>query len=78
VVLDKPTRDGETELHLLTNVPAKDAKAKVIADLYRRRWTIEIDHLHYDRNDTLYQPERAGYRGGSRVAGAGTVVSQAA
>ena len=41
VVLDKPTRDGDNELHLLTNVPAKDAKAKTIADLYRRRWTIE-------------------------------------
>ena len=41
VVLDQPTRDGDTELHLLTNVPAKDARAKVIADLYRRRWTIE-------------------------------------
>src|SRR4051812_11862896 len=41
VLLDQPTRDGETELHLLTNVPAKDAKAKVIADLYRKRWTIE-------------------------------------
>jgi len=26
VLLDKPTRDGETELHLLTNVPAKDAR----------------------------------------------------
>jgi Transposase DDE domain len=47
VVLDKPTRDGETELHLLTNVPVKDAKAKVIADLYRRRWTLEISHRHY-------------------------------
>jgi IS4 transposase len=41
VLLDRPTRDGDTELHLLTNVPAKDARAKVIADLYRRRWTIE-------------------------------------
>ena len=41
VVLDQPTRDGDTEIHLLTNVPAKDARAKVIADLYRRRWTIE-------------------------------------
>jgi IS4 transposase len=41
VVLDKPTRDGETEIHLLTTVPAKDADAKVIADLYRQRWTIE-------------------------------------
>jgi IS4 transposase len=41
VLLDQPTRDGETELHILTNVPAKDARAEVIADLYRRRWTIE-------------------------------------
>jgi hypothetical protein len=41
VLLDQPTRDGETELHILTNVPARDARAKAIADLYRRRWTIE-------------------------------------
>jgi IS4 transposase len=41
VLLDQPTRDGDRELHLLTNVPAKDARARVIADLYRRRWTIE-------------------------------------
>jgi IS4 transposase len=41
VLLDQPTRDGETELHLLANVPVKDAHAKVIAGLYRRRWTIE-------------------------------------
>jgi IS4 transposase len=41
VLLDRPTRDGETELHLLTNLPAKDARARAIADLYRRRWTIE-------------------------------------
>jgi len=33
VVLDKPTRDGDKEIHLLTNVPAKDARAKVIAEL---------------------------------------------
>ena len=41
VVLDQPTRDGDTEIHLLTNVPAQDAHARVIADLYRKRWTIE-------------------------------------
>src|SRR4051812_8806877 len=41
VVLDKPTRDGDTEIHLLTDVPARDAGAKVVAGLYRRRWTIE-------------------------------------
>jgi len=41
VVLDKPTRDGDTEIHLLTNLPRKDAGARVIADLYRKRWLIE-------------------------------------
>lgn len=41
VLLDQPTRDGETELHILTNVPVQDARAKVIAELYRGRWTIE-------------------------------------
>jgi IS4 transposase len=41
VVLDKPTRDGDPEIHLLTNLPRRDAPAKVIAELYRRRWTIE-------------------------------------
>ena len=41
VVLDKPTRDGDGEIHMLTNVPVKHASARVVADLYRRRWTIE-------------------------------------
>jgi IS4 transposase len=41
VVLDKPTRDGDTEIHLLTNLPVKGAHAGLIANLYRRRWTIE-------------------------------------
>jgi IS4 transposase len=41
VVLDQPTRDGDKEIHLLTNVPAKDARAKMIAELYRKRWLIE-------------------------------------
>ncbi len=41
VVLDKPTRDGDTEIHVLTNLPVEHADAGVVADLYRRRWTIE-------------------------------------
>jgi IS4 transposase len=41
VVLDTPTRDGDSAIHLLTNLPAKDAKARTIAELYRKRWTIE-------------------------------------
>lgn len=40
VVLDEPTRDGETEVHVLTNLPPKQT-APVVAQLYRRRWTIE-------------------------------------
>ena len=31
VVLDKPTRDGDTEIHVLTNLPREDASAQVIA-----------------------------------------------
>ena len=41
VVLNQPTREGDVEIHILTNVPPKDADAIVIANLYRKRWTIE-------------------------------------
>ncbi len=41
VRLDTPTRDGDTELAILTNVPESDASAVVIAQLYRKRWTLE-------------------------------------
>lgn len=41
VVLDEPTRDGDTEIHILTDLPPEQATAVVIAELYRRRWTIE-------------------------------------
>lgn len=41
VVLDKPTRDGDREIHLLTNLPETDADAVRVAELYRKRWTIE-------------------------------------
>lgn len=40
LALDAPTGDGETEIHLLTNLPARVAAATV-AGLYRGRWTIE-------------------------------------
>src|SRR5512135_2168820 len=64
VLLDQPTRDGETELHLLTNVPAKDARAKVIADLYRRRRTIatafqELEATLQGEVNTLGYPKSA-------------------
>ena len=40
VRLDKPTRDGDMEVHMLTNLAA-DISAKTIANLYLQRWTIE-------------------------------------
>ena len=39
--LDEPTRDGETELALLTNLPPEAADARRVAEVYRKRWTIE-------------------------------------
>jgi hypothetical protein len=41
VELDQATRDGDWELHLLSNVPDSDADALTLANLYRKRWTIE-------------------------------------
>jgi IS4 transposase len=41
VELDKPTRDGETEVHVLTNLSSEMADALTVADLYRKRWTVE-------------------------------------
>lgn len=41
VVLDEPTRDGDTEIHILTNLRVRVASAARVADLYRQRWTIE-------------------------------------
>lgn len=41
IELFEPTRDGDTEMVLLTNVPARRGKATVLADLYRRRWRLE-------------------------------------
>jgi Transposase DDE domain len=41
VELDQPTRDGDTEIHILTNIPEGDADALAIAEAYHGRWTIE-------------------------------------
>lgn len=39
--LDTPTRDGETEIALLSNLPPAAARAAQIGSVYRKRWTIE-------------------------------------
>ena len=64
IVLDKPNKDGETELHILTNLPKKAASAVRIAELYADRWTIETgfqqltDDLRCEI-DTLGYPKAA-------------------
>jgi IS4 transposase len=62
LVLDQPTEDGETEVFLLSDVPAAHADGRLLATTYRRRWTVanvfqtltealrcEIDTLAYPR-----------------------------
>jgi len=61
IYLDKPTRDGETEIHLVTNLP-KRIVARKLADLYRNRWTIEAAFgeiaaaFHGEINTLAYPP----------------------
>ena len=41
VELDQPTRDGDRTIHLLTNLAEEAADAVQVAELYRKRWTLE-------------------------------------
>ena len=46
VRLLKPTRDGDREIVLLTNLPAEVATALQVAELYLGRWRIEKAFNH--------------------------------
>jgi len=60
LVLDEPTRDGDTEIHILTNLPQRVATAAKVAELYRKRWTIE--GRFYEVTQTLdCEPNTLGY-----------------
>lgn len=41
IKLKVPTRDGDTELHILSNVPSGRASAAQLARVYGKRWSIE-------------------------------------
>ena len=41
VKLNTPTRNGDAEIHLLTNLPASRVSGLKVAALYRKRWTLE-------------------------------------
>jgi len=48
IKLDQATRDGATLLYSLTNVPARKVSAKRVAQLYRKRWTLETAFQHLE------------------------------
>jgi hypothetical protein len=49
IELDQPTRDGDQEIHILSNLPAQAASAEKLAELYRNRWTIERVFFEIER-----------------------------
>lgn len=55
----KPTRDGDTEIAILTSLPPGVASATVVVQLYRERWTIE----------TLFQTVTENFEGELRDVG---------
>jgi IS4 transposase len=63
LVLDQPTRNGEKEINLLTNL-AKRVKAQRVAQMYRERWTIEnafqeLEQALQSEINTLCYPKAA-------------------
>ena len=62
VVLKTPTRDGDTEIFIISNVSKSKMTAKAIADFYRKRWRIETafqelaEHLNSEINTLGYPP----------------------
>jgi len=66
VKLYQPTRDGDTELHILTNVSKKAGNALKLAELYAKRWTIETMFQELTETltceiKTLGYPKAAGF-----------------
>jgi hypothetical protein len=64
VMLYTPTRDGDTEIHLLTNLTRQQLTAVKVAEMYRKRWNLEqafnelTTHLRCELN-TLGYPKAA-------------------
>ncbi|HMB07039.1 MAG TPA: IS4 family transposase [Isosphaeraceae bacterium] len=64
VDLDQPTRDGDRTIHMVTNLPEKDADAFTVATLYRKRWTLEtafqeLEAVLHGEINTLGYPKAA-------------------
>ncbi len=60
IQLHEPTRDGDYEMHILTNIPESEADAATIARIYRQRWQVETafqelgQALHGEINTLCY------------------------
>ena len=46
IELDTPTRDGDIEVVMLSNIPVDQADGRKVSDLYRGRWKIETMFFH--------------------------------
>jgi len=46
IQLNEATRDGDTEMVILTNLPIEDADGVRVSELYRDRWKVETAFLH--------------------------------
>lgn len=62
--LDVPTRDGDSEMSILTNLPKKAASGVRLAELYRERWSVEtmfqsLTQMLRGEIDTLAYPRAA-------------------
>lgn len=62
--LDKPTRDGDTEMAVLTNLPKSVVDGVGIVELYRKRWKLEtmfqsLTQMLQGEIDTLAYPRAA-------------------
>jgi len=64
ISLKKKTRDGDTDIFIISNLSKRSANAKKIAELYRGRWRIETAFQHLAENlnseiNTLGYPRAA-------------------
>lgn len=64
VELDEPTRNGDQEIYILTNLPTDKVDACQVAEAYRNRWCIETAFQHLEQNfnseiNTLGYPRAA-------------------
>ncbi|MEL7070764.1 MAG: transposase [Cyanobacteria bacterium J06581_3] len=64
VRLKQPTRDGDLEVAILSNLPESDASALKVASLYQKRWRVErlfqvLDQCFRGEINTLAYPRAA-------------------